>query len=233
MVGALPRAEPLEPRAPRREPELGAELRGPVAVASVVPVAETGDFRYTTELPKESRPESGDSNHPKTWSHMSGISGHSMGRISVFFSILSNDLRSSIRSDMRGSHVLHPPFASFRANVGRIQMRTAPISAIATSTTSKLLLIYADNSKILHFCTNTGGHMMVDNGTIRSGREDIHTLRRKSHKGGARHCRRSSRRLGHLRCHVFAVVASIGLSCATPEMAAGCCGLTDTSCQQV
>ena len=54
MVGALPRAEPLEPRAPRREPELGAELRGPVAVASVVPVAETGDFRYTTELPKES-----------------------------------------------------------------------------------------------------------------------------------------------------------------------------------
>ena len=73
MVGALPRAEPLEPRAPRREPELGAELRGPVAVASV-----------TTELPKESRPESGDSNHTKTWSHMSGISGHSMGRICVF-----------------------------------------------------------------------------------------------------------------------------------------------------
>ena len=78
MVGALPRAEPLEPRAPRREPELGAELRGPVAVASVVPVAETGDFRYTTELLKESRRESGDSNHPKTWSHMSRISGHSM-----------------------------------------------------------------------------------------------------------------------------------------------------------
>ena len=35
MLGALPR-EPLEePRAPRRELELGAELRGPVAVTGI------------------------------------------------------------------------------------------------------------------------------------------------------------------------------------------------------
>ena len=124
-------------------------------MASVVPVAETGDFRYTTELPKESSQDVVP--HERDFRTLNGAHLR-------FFSILSIDLRFSIRSDMRSSHVLHPPFASFHANVGRIQMRTAPISAIATSTTSKLLLIYADNSKILHFCTSTGGHMMVDDG---------------------------------------------------------------------